>query len=166
MGKVCMSTSSLALAIVQNAPIIRQSALYQILASTQQTCLALLINPHPPSSIYQQEAAYSMRGTTIAVYSYLIYLVVMPYIDPAMPDRHTSWPVNRLMTQSRYAFLESWLSKMTPKYQAFIVSWIVYILPFFNQSTKGRFLFSSDIFFFGGIKYISSYFYSTNTKAC
>ena len=62
-----------------------------------------------------------MCGTTVAVYSCLICLVVMPYIDPAMPDRHASWPVNRLTTWSKYAFPESWLSKITPKYWAFVV---------------------------------------------
>jgi hypothetical protein len=47
-----------------------------------------------------------------------------------------------------------------------MVGWIIYVLPFFNWSTKGRFLFSSGIFFFGGMKYISSYFCGANTKAC
>jgi hypothetical protein len=31
-----------------------------------------------------------MRGITIVVYSYLIYLVIIPYIDPIMLDRHIS----------------------------------------------------------------------------
>ena len=90
IGGVYMLTSSSALAVVLNTPVIRQSALYQILASTQQTYLALLIKPRPPSGIYQQEAIYSMRGATVIVYSCLIYLAVMPYIDPAIPNRHTS----------------------------------------------------------------------------
>jgi len=31
-----------------------------------------------------------MRGITIVVYSCLIYLVIMPYIDPVILDRHIS----------------------------------------------------------------------------